>query len=74
MCEIEPKPLGALCKKISTKKSVQKNRHFFWLWANGQLSRNLQDYLFIGEDVISSICTTKHNLNFDTFYLKNYPC
>jgi hypothetical protein len=42
MCEIKPKPLGARCKKISTKKSVQKNRHFFSSGANGQLSRNLQ--------------------------------
>ncbi len=53
MCEIEPKPLGALCKKISTEKSVQKNRHFFWFWANGQLSRNLltADRVFIGKHV-----------------------
>jgi hypothetical protein len=29
MCEIEPKPLGALCKKISTKKSVKKIAIFF---------------------------------------------
>ncbi len=29
MCEIEPKPLGALCKKISTEKSVQKIAIFF---------------------------------------------
>ncbi len=35
MCEIEPKPLGALCKKISTKKSVEKIAIFLVLdeWA-----------------------------------------
>ncbi len=44
---------------------------FFWLVTNEFVALN--SYLFIGEYSILSIRTTKHNLNFNTFYLLKCP-
>jgi hypothetical protein len=60
----------------------RKNQKFFFPRANllvskpktlGLMAKTLGLSLYRRLLNILSICTTKHNLNFDTFYLMKYP-